>query len=121
MSFMNATQIRYERDPVPPHSRCIFLTRPDFQPESGTRASAHCTNDPLAPGTRAAATGSNAAKTGANPQIGGFPRAANDNLPPVTDDLPAAIGIVAGEIEILETYLCDLVAELVAANDNEKP
>ncbi len=45
-------------------------------------------------------------------------KAANDNWPRVTDNLPEHMQIVEGELDILETYLRDIITKLVAANDN---
>lgn len=45
-------------------------------------------------------------------------KAANDNWPRVTDNLPEQMHIVDGEIDILETYLRDFITKLVAVNDN---
>ncbi len=66
-------------------------------------------------------TGTEPEKTGTSAEPVKFLCAANDNLPRVSDNFPAALDIVAGEIEILDTYLMDIVAALIAANDNNKP
>ncbi|MFQ5563043.1 MAG: hypothetical protein ACE5FO_05695 [Parvularculaceae bacterium] len=48
-------------------------------------------------------------------------RAANDNLPPVVLQPPGLAPVTIAELELLETYLGDLIADIIegdAANDN---
>lgn len=45
-------------------------------------------------------------------------KAANDNKPIVQDNWPDTMLIVEGEVDIIETYLGDVVGNMVASNDN---
>jgi hypothetical protein len=46
------------------------------------------------------------------------PRAANDNWIDVSDDLPESLSVEDRELDILETYMSDILTGMVAANDN---
>lgn len=47
------------------------------------------------------------------------PKPANDNGLEVIEDWPEIIPVTENELRLHETHLADIIAEIVAANDND--
>ncbi len=48
-----------------------------------------------------------------------LPHAANDNWITVADTLPDALPVEDWEIDLLERHMLDILANMIAANDND--